>query len=48
MNEVKIYHFSKWGWNAGGFQIQSFIRIFHNSSSDKIGVNWGINEWLYE
>lgn len=48
MNEVKIYHLSKWNWRAGGFQIQSFIRIFHKSNSGKIGMNWGIKEWLYE
>lgn len=48
MIKVKIRNFSKWNWHAGGFQIQSFIRIFHNSNSNKIGLNWGIKEWLYE
>lgn len=48
MIKVKIRNFSKWNWRGGGFQIQSFIRIFHKSCSDKIGVNWGIEEWLYE
>ena len=48
MNEVKIYHYSKWNWNAGGFQIQSFVRVFHKSNSNKIGFGWDFKNWLYE